>query len=129
MEQFERQFENLDVQSQFVESAMNNQASLSTPEEDVNMLMQQVCPCILRPYHSDNSSPLTAHHMLPVCKSAHATDMLLHPSTALPLSLNIVSDTSLCCLVVAQCSPHHGQKHAAIACGQFYRSMTVPPLQ
>lgn len=44
MEQFERQFENLDVQSQFVESAMNNQASLSTPEEDVNMLMQQVCP-------------------------------------------------------------------------------------
>ncbi|CAL5224278.1 g6940 [Coccomyxa viridis] len=42
MEQFERQFENLDVQSQFVESAMNNQASLSTPEEDVNMLMQQV---------------------------------------------------------------------------------------
>ncbi|CAL5221556.1 g3776 [Coccomyxa viridis] len=42
MEQFEQQFENLDVQSQFVESAMNNQASLSTPEEDVNMLMQQV---------------------------------------------------------------------------------------
>ena len=47
MEQFERQFENLDVQSQFVESAMNNQASLSTPEEDVNLLMQQVCPWIL----------------------------------------------------------------------------------
>ena len=42
MEQFERQFENLDVQSQFVEGAMNNQANLSTPEEDVNMLMQQV---------------------------------------------------------------------------------------
>ncbi len=43
MDQFERQFENLDVQSQFVEGAMNNQASLSTPEEDVNMLLQQVC--------------------------------------------------------------------------------------
>lgn len=42
MDQFERQFENLDVQSQFVEGAMNNQASLSTPEEDVNLLMQQV---------------------------------------------------------------------------------------
>ena len=42
MDQFERQFENLDVQSQFVEGAMNNQASLSTPEEDVNMLLQQV---------------------------------------------------------------------------------------
>ena len=41
MDQFERQFENLDVQSQFVEGAMNNQASLSTPEEDVNMLLQQ----------------------------------------------------------------------------------------
>ena len=42
MEQFERQFENLDVQSQFVEGAMNNQASLATPEEDVNLLLQQV---------------------------------------------------------------------------------------
>lgn len=42
MEQFERQFENLDIQSEFIESAMNNQAVLSTPEEDVSMLMQQV---------------------------------------------------------------------------------------
>lgn len=40
--QFEKQFENLDVQSEFVEQAMNNQAVLSTPEEDVNLLMQQV---------------------------------------------------------------------------------------
>ena len=43
MDQFEKQFENLDIQSEFVESAMNAQASLSTPEEDVNMLVQQVC--------------------------------------------------------------------------------------
>lgn len=42
MDQFERQFENLDVQSQFVEDAMGNQAALSTPEEDVNMLISQV---------------------------------------------------------------------------------------
>lgn len=42
MDQFERQFENLDVQSEFVEQAMNNQAVLSTPEEDVNTLMQAV---------------------------------------------------------------------------------------
>lgn len=42
MDQFERQFENLDVQSEFVEQAMQNQAVLSTPEEDVNMLVQQV---------------------------------------------------------------------------------------
>ena len=41
MDQFERQFESLDVQSAFVEGAMNNQASLATPEEDVNMLLQQ----------------------------------------------------------------------------------------
>jgi charged multivesicular body protein 1 len=42
MDQFERQFENLDVQSQFVEGAMNAQASLATPEADVNLLLQQV---------------------------------------------------------------------------------------
>ena len=42
MDQFEHQFENLDIQSEFVENAMNAQASLSTPEEDVNLLMQQV---------------------------------------------------------------------------------------
>eukprot|EP00210_Caulerpa_lentillifera_P008680 g8279.t1 len=42
MDQFERQFENLDVQSEFVESAMGNQMSLSTPENEVNSLLQQV---------------------------------------------------------------------------------------
>ena len=42
MDQFERQFENLDIQSEFVENAMNNQASLSTPEDEVNTLMMQV---------------------------------------------------------------------------------------
>ncbi|KAI7837035.1 hypothetical protein COHA_009112 [Chlorella ohadii] len=42
MDAFERQFENLDVQSEFVEQAMQNQAVLSTPEDDVNMLVQQV---------------------------------------------------------------------------------------
>mmetsp|Transcript_13308 Transcript_13308/g.40265 ORF Transcript_13308/g.40265 Transcript_13308/m.40265 type:complete len:199 (-) Transcript_13308:24-620(-) len=42
METFERQFENLDVQSEFVEGAMSQQAALSTPEDDVNMLVQQV---------------------------------------------------------------------------------------
>eukprot|EP00887_Chlorella_sp_A99_P003876 scaffold11.g3876.t1 len=42
MDQFEKQFENLDVQSEFVAGAMDSQAVLSTPEEDVNLLMQQV---------------------------------------------------------------------------------------
>lgn len=42
MDTFEKQFESLDVQSEFVEGAMSNQAVLSTPEEDVSLLMQQV---------------------------------------------------------------------------------------
>lgn len=42
MDQFEKQFENLDVQTEFVENAMSNQMSLSTPETEVNGLLQQV---------------------------------------------------------------------------------------
>jgi charged multivesicular body protein 1 len=42
MDLFERQLEDLDVQTDFVESAMQNQTVLSTPEDDVNMLVQQV---------------------------------------------------------------------------------------
>ncbi|GJP38027.1 hypothetical protein CLOM_g14276 [Closterium sp. NIES-68] len=42
MDVFERQFVNMEVQSQFVENAMHSSTALSTPEEDVNMLMQQV---------------------------------------------------------------------------------------
>ena len=42
MDQFEKQFENLDIQSEFVNDAMNNQAAMSTPEDEVNNLMMQV---------------------------------------------------------------------------------------
>ena len=42
MDTFEKQFVNMEVQSQFVENAMQGSTALSTPEEDVNMLMQQV---------------------------------------------------------------------------------------
>ena len=42
MDAFEKQFENLDVQSQVMEGAMSAQASLATPEEDVATLLQQV---------------------------------------------------------------------------------------
>lgn len=42
MQQFEKQFENLDLQTQVVDGVMGAQAGLSTPEEDVNALMQQV---------------------------------------------------------------------------------------
>jgi charged multivesicular body protein 1 len=42
MDQFEKQFENLDVQSSVMEGAMASQAALATPEEDVATLLQQV---------------------------------------------------------------------------------------
>ena len=42
MDQFEKQFENLDVQASVMEGAMNAQASLATPAEDVAALLQQV---------------------------------------------------------------------------------------
>lgn len=42
MDLFEKQFENLDVQTEFVESAMGNTSALSTPPEEVATLMQQI---------------------------------------------------------------------------------------
>ena len=42
MDQFEKQFENLDVQTEFVESAMSNTVSATTPADEVSNLMQQV---------------------------------------------------------------------------------------
>lgn len=42
MDSFEKQFVNMEVQAEFVESAMAGSTSLSTPEDEVNVLMQQV---------------------------------------------------------------------------------------
>ena len=42
MDQFEKQFESLDVQSEFVQQAMSNSTAMATPEEEVDALMQQV---------------------------------------------------------------------------------------
>jgi charged multivesicular body protein 1 len=42
MDQFEQTFVNMEVQAEFVESAMAGSTSLSTPEDQVNSLMQQV---------------------------------------------------------------------------------------
>eukprot|EP01026_Neomeris_dumetosa_P014182 TRINITY_DN150_c0_g1_i4.p2 TRINITY_DN150_c0_g1~~TRINITY_DN150_c0_g1_i4.p2 ORF type:complete len:245 (+),score=37.06 TRINITY_DN150_c0_g1_i4:111-845(+) len=42
MDQFEKQFENLDLATDVVEQAMNQQTVLTTPEDQVNDLMQQV---------------------------------------------------------------------------------------
>ncbi|KAL6221051.1 hypothetical protein ACLB2K_008803 [Fragaria x ananassa] len=42
MERFENQFVIMEVQAEFTENAMAGSTSLSTPEEEVNSLMQQV---------------------------------------------------------------------------------------
>jgi charged multivesicular body protein 1 len=42
MDKFEQQFEDLDVQTQYMENAMGNTTALSTPQNDVDRLMQQV---------------------------------------------------------------------------------------
>lgn len=42
MNQFEKQFENLDLQTQVVDEVMGAQANLSTPEDEVNALIMQV---------------------------------------------------------------------------------------
>ncbi|KAF9615160.1 hypothetical protein IFM89_022221 [Coptis chinensis] len=42
MDQFQNQFVNMEVQAEFMESSMAGSTSLSTPEGDVNSLMQQV---------------------------------------------------------------------------------------
>ena len=41
MDQFERQFENLDVQSDVMERAMGNSATLTTPTDQVDALLQE----------------------------------------------------------------------------------------
>ena len=42
MDQFERQFENLDVQTEFVEQAMSNTTANATPPEEVAGLMREI---------------------------------------------------------------------------------------
>jgi len=42
MDQFEKQFEDLDVQSTYVEGAMNQSTTLSTPQDQVDLLISQV---------------------------------------------------------------------------------------
>eukprot|EP00004_Rigifila_ramosa_P015859 TRINITY_DN3717_c0_g1_i1.p4 TRINITY_DN3717_c0_g1~~TRINITY_DN3717_c0_g1_i1.p4 ORF type:complete len:114 (+),score=29.08 TRINITY_DN3717_c0_g1_i1:345-686(+) len=42
MDAFEKQFEDLDVQSGYVESAMSQSTATATPQEEVEALMQKV---------------------------------------------------------------------------------------
>jgi len=73
MDQFERQFENLDVQSECVEAAMSSSMALSTPQEQVDSLMQQVA----------DEHNLTLALDMPAANKAAA---LTTPQQALPAS-------------------------------------------
>ena len=42
MDQFEKQFEDLDVQSEYVEAAMSQSTTLTTPADQVDLLINQV---------------------------------------------------------------------------------------
>ncbi|EPZ35734.1 charged multivesicular body protein 1b [Rozella allomycis CSF55] len=42
MDQFEKQFEDIDVQTQYMEGSIGNTTALTTPQEDVDTLIQQV---------------------------------------------------------------------------------------
>ena len=42
MDKFEGQFEDLDVQSQYMEASMGATTTMTTPQDQVNSLMQQV---------------------------------------------------------------------------------------
>jgi charged multivesicular body protein 1 len=42
MEKFESQFENLDVQSSYMENAMGSTTAISTPQDQVDLLMQKI---------------------------------------------------------------------------------------
>ncbi|KAF9948036.1 Vacuolar-sorting protein SNF7, partial [Modicella reniformis] len=42
MDRFESQFEDLDVQTQYMENTMGNQSALTTPQDEVDTLMQRV---------------------------------------------------------------------------------------
>lgn len=42
MDKFETQFEDMDVQTSYMDSAMSSTTALSTPQDQVDLLMQQV---------------------------------------------------------------------------------------
>lgn len=42
MDKFEKQFEDLDVQSSYMESAMSNTTTMTTPQSDVDSLLHEV---------------------------------------------------------------------------------------
>jgi len=43
MDKFEKQFEDLDVSSEYMQNSMGNTTSLTTSEDEVNTLLTEVC--------------------------------------------------------------------------------------
>lgn len=72
MDQFEKQFVNMEVQAEFMESSMAGSTSLSTPEGEVNSLMQQVAD----DYGLEVSVglPQAAAHAIPTASSSEKVD-------------------------------------------------------
>ncbi|KAJ1260079.1 hypothetical protein BS78_10G204500 [Paspalum vaginatum] len=72
MDNFERQFVNMEVQAEFMEGAMAGSTSLSTPETEVNSLMQQVAD----DYGLEVSVglPQAAAHAIPAAKDKEKVD-------------------------------------------------------
>ncbi|XP_074573669.1 ESCRT-related protein CHMP1-like [Curcuma longa] len=72
MDQFERQFVNMEVEAEFMEGAMAGSTSLSTPESEVNSLMQQVAD----DYGLEVSVglPQAASHAIPSAKEKEPVD-------------------------------------------------------
>lgn len=72
MDSFERQFVNMEVQAEFMEGAMAGSTSLSTPETEVNSLMQQVAD----DYGLEVSVglPQAAAHAIPAAKDKEKVD-------------------------------------------------------
>ena len=54
MDRFENQFENLDLNSEYMENAMQASTSQAMPEDEVENLMHQVCLSIDFPLQTKN---------------------------------------------------------------------------
>jgi len=62
MDRFEQQFENLDVQSQVMEDTMCASSTLTTPQNQVDALMQEV---------ADEAGSVLLSVCLPTCLPVH----------------------------------------------------------
>ncbi|CAI9114275.1 OLC1v1014956C1 [Oldenlandia corymbosa var. corymbosa] len=80
MDQFERQFVNMEVQAEFMEGSMAGSTSLSTPEGEVNTLMQQVAD----DYGLEVSAglPQPAAHAIPTKNSEEKSMRMISPAVS-----------------------------------------------